>query len=299
MSWAIAVSNRARKSLKRVPAADQARIMAALSVMQSDPLSGDVVKLASQDAFRRRVGNYRIIFGSTSRPWRSASSIFSAEQRRCTGSTPLTPIPHPPPPASASPPRSARRRRGHSARPERTQNGAQGFTPRLPMDDAEFRDGHNERPLHPPRPHIRSNSCRPEIAGIRFCVSPRLCMEKRRSAPSLLQCARRDGLPLPDCLQQCAQKFLRDRQGRRVHIEASYAAIATEYLLHLLIGRQVSSDRTLFDDLPFFIGDVVAPEPLLDLSRETRDLLLIVRRPGEHPIQHLFDLFSRHHHTIP
>src|SRR6266566_8255142 len=30
MSWAIAVSNRARKSLKRVPAADQARIMAAL-----------------------------------------------------------------------------------------------------------------------------------------------------------------------------------------------------------------------------------------------------------------------------
>src|SRR5437016_4581490 len=110
MSWAIAVSNRARKSLKRVPAADQARIMAALSVMQSDPLSGDVVKLASQDAFRR------------------------------------------------------------------------------------------------------------------------------------------------------------------VHIGASCAAIATEYLLHLLIGRQVSSDRTLFDDLPFFIGDVAAPEPLLDLSRETRDL---------------------------
>src|SRR5260370_5271732 len=62
MSWAIAVSNRARKTLKRVPAADQARIMAALSAMQTDPLSGDLVKLAGQDAFRRRVGNYRIIF---------------------------------------------------------------------------------------------------------------------------------------------------------------------------------------------------------------------------------------------
>jgi mRNA interferase RelE/StbE len=62
MSWAIAVSNRARKSLKRVPAADQARIMAALSAMQTDPLSGDLVKLSGQDAFRRRVGNYRIIF---------------------------------------------------------------------------------------------------------------------------------------------------------------------------------------------------------------------------------------------
>jgi mRNA-degrading endonuclease RelE of RelBE toxin-antitoxin system len=36
--------------------------MAALDAMRADPLSGDVVKLAGQDAFRRRVGNYRIIF---------------------------------------------------------------------------------------------------------------------------------------------------------------------------------------------------------------------------------------------
>jgi mRNA interferase RelE/StbE len=62
MSWAVAVSNGARRNLKRVPAADQARIMAALDAMRADPLSGDVVKLAGHDAFRRRVGNYRIIF---------------------------------------------------------------------------------------------------------------------------------------------------------------------------------------------------------------------------------------------
>ncbi len=62
MSWAVAVSNRARRNLKRVPAADRQRIMAALDALRSDPLSGDVVKLAGQDAFRRRVGNYRIIF---------------------------------------------------------------------------------------------------------------------------------------------------------------------------------------------------------------------------------------------
>jgi mRNA interferase RelE/StbE len=62
MSWAVAVSNRARRNLKRVPAADQQRIMAALDALRSDPLSGDVVKLAGQDAFRRRVGNYRIVF---------------------------------------------------------------------------------------------------------------------------------------------------------------------------------------------------------------------------------------------
>jgi mRNA-degrading endonuclease RelE of RelBE toxin-antitoxin system len=36
--------------------------MAALDAMQVDPLSGDVVRLAGQDAFRRRVGDYRIIF---------------------------------------------------------------------------------------------------------------------------------------------------------------------------------------------------------------------------------------------
>ena len=36
--------------------------MAALDAMCSDPIAGDVVKFAGQDAFRRRVGNYRIIF---------------------------------------------------------------------------------------------------------------------------------------------------------------------------------------------------------------------------------------------
>jgi mRNA interferase RelE/StbE len=62
MAWAVAVSNRAQRNLKRVPAADRQRIVAALEAMRADPLSGDVVKLAGQDAFRRRVGNYRIIF---------------------------------------------------------------------------------------------------------------------------------------------------------------------------------------------------------------------------------------------
>jgi mRNA-degrading endonuclease RelE of RelBE toxin-antitoxin system len=62
MSWTIAVSDRARKNLERVPPADQQRIMAAIDAMHGNPLSGNVVKLAGQDAFRRRVGSYRIIF---------------------------------------------------------------------------------------------------------------------------------------------------------------------------------------------------------------------------------------------
>jgi hypothetical protein len=56
MSWVIAVSNRARKNLKRVPVADRQRIMTELDAMHVNPLSGDVVKLAGRDAFRRRVG---------------------------------------------------------------------------------------------------------------------------------------------------------------------------------------------------------------------------------------------------
>jgi mRNA-degrading endonuclease RelE of RelBE toxin-antitoxin system len=62
MSWTVILSGRARRSLKRVPVVDQKRIMAALAGMQADPLSGDVVKLTGQDALRRRIGAYRIIF---------------------------------------------------------------------------------------------------------------------------------------------------------------------------------------------------------------------------------------------
>ncbi len=36
--------------------------MAATNAMHGNPLSGDVVKLVGQDAYRRRAGSYRIIF---------------------------------------------------------------------------------------------------------------------------------------------------------------------------------------------------------------------------------------------
>lgn len=62
MNFTVHVSNRARRSLKGLPARDLKRIMAVIEAMQANPLSGDVVKLKGTDAFRRRVGNYRIIF---------------------------------------------------------------------------------------------------------------------------------------------------------------------------------------------------------------------------------------------
>ena len=62
MEWIIGLSDRAEKSLKRLPVADRRRILAAIDAMRADPLAGDVVKLKGQSAFRRRIGNYRIIF---------------------------------------------------------------------------------------------------------------------------------------------------------------------------------------------------------------------------------------------
>ena len=62
MTWTVLAASRARKNLERAPAADRRRIEAALSAMTADPLAGDVVKLKGMDAFRRRVGDWRIIF---------------------------------------------------------------------------------------------------------------------------------------------------------------------------------------------------------------------------------------------
>ena len=62
MPWAVALADRAQKSRKGLPSGDRRRVDAALEAMQTDPLSGDVVKLKGTDAFRWRVGSYRIMF---------------------------------------------------------------------------------------------------------------------------------------------------------------------------------------------------------------------------------------------
>jgi mRNA interferase RelE/StbE len=62
MKWVIGLSNRAERNLKHVPAADRTRLLSAIDAMSTDSFAGDVVKLKGQAAFRRRVGNYRIIF---------------------------------------------------------------------------------------------------------------------------------------------------------------------------------------------------------------------------------------------
>jgi mRNA interferase RelE/StbE len=62
VEWTVVLAGPARKSLKRIPAADKTRILAALAEMQQNPFQGDIRKLQGLSGFRRRVGNWRIFF---------------------------------------------------------------------------------------------------------------------------------------------------------------------------------------------------------------------------------------------
>ncbi len=62
MAWTVVLAGPARKSLKRVPAGDKTRILAALAEMEQDPFQGDIRKLQGLPGFRRRVGDWRILF---------------------------------------------------------------------------------------------------------------------------------------------------------------------------------------------------------------------------------------------
>jgi mRNA-degrading endonuclease RelE of RelBE toxin-antitoxin system len=61
--WTVILAAPARKSLKRIPAADREGIHAALKEMATDPFRGDIKYLKGQKAtLRRRIGDWRIFF---------------------------------------------------------------------------------------------------------------------------------------------------------------------------------------------------------------------------------------------
>ncbi|MGA9545070.1 MAG: type II toxin-antitoxin system RelE/ParE family toxin [Candidatus Sulfotelmatobacter sp.] len=62
MEWTVVLAGPARKSLKRIPASDKTRVLTALAELQQDPFQGDIRKLQGLPGFRRRVGNWRILF---------------------------------------------------------------------------------------------------------------------------------------------------------------------------------------------------------------------------------------------
>jgi mRNA-degrading endonuclease RelE of RelBE toxin-antitoxin system len=62
MEWTVVLAGPAKKSLKRIPAGDKTRILAALAEMQQNPFQADIRKLQGLPGFRRRVGDWRILF---------------------------------------------------------------------------------------------------------------------------------------------------------------------------------------------------------------------------------------------
>jgi mRNA-degrading endonuclease RelE of RelBE toxin-antitoxin system len=64
MTWTLVLAAAASKAIKRAPAKDQKRLLAALEAMQQDPFAGDLVRLQGVQpaAWRRRVGSWRILF---------------------------------------------------------------------------------------------------------------------------------------------------------------------------------------------------------------------------------------------
>jgi mRNA interferase RelE/StbE len=63
MAWNLHITGPAQKEFLKLPPKDQARVKNALLAMQQDPFSGDIKRLKGQAAaWRRRVGNYRIVY---------------------------------------------------------------------------------------------------------------------------------------------------------------------------------------------------------------------------------------------
>ena len=63
MAWRVVITGPAQKDFRKLPQKERARVKAALLSLESDPFMGDVKRLkGSPSAWRRRVGNYRLLF---------------------------------------------------------------------------------------------------------------------------------------------------------------------------------------------------------------------------------------------
>ena len=83
-SWRVVLADRTKKQLRRIPVTSRERISRALNAIESDPWSGDIDKLDGDEiSWRRRVGNYRIIFDILS----TERVVFIHEITRRTSST--------------------------------------------------------------------------------------------------------------------------------------------------------------------------------------------------------------------
>lgn len=63
MKWNLTIAGPAQKDFHKLPQKDQARVKTVLIAMQDDPFQCDLKRLrGTSTGWRRRVGNYRIIY---------------------------------------------------------------------------------------------------------------------------------------------------------------------------------------------------------------------------------------------
>lgn len=80
MNWELQLRKRASKTLRRFPREEQLRIARVLRELVFNPYSGDIVKLEDEEnAWRRRVGDYRIFYEI--RPRERTIFVFRIERR--------------------------------------------------------------------------------------------------------------------------------------------------------------------------------------------------------------------------
>jgi len=79
-NWRVIIVNSAKKNFSRLPKNDSELIEKAIDQMELNPFSGDIIKLSGEEStWRRRVGNYRIIFEILSE--KNIIYIFRVERR--------------------------------------------------------------------------------------------------------------------------------------------------------------------------------------------------------------------------
>jgi len=80
--WFIFLTNPAKKHLAQIPKETAGQISSAIDEMRNNPLSGDLTKLSINN-WRRRVGDYRIVFQLSSKE----KTVFVLDILRRTSTT--------------------------------------------------------------------------------------------------------------------------------------------------------------------------------------------------------------------
>ena len=83
MSWKLRVAKRVLKETKRIPKKNALRLLFVLEKLTENPYQGDIEKIKGEEnIWRRRVGNYRILYEITSK--KRYINVFQISRRTTT-----------------------------------------------------------------------------------------------------------------------------------------------------------------------------------------------------------------------